>query len=198
MHELFLQAAFTKWDLTEEEFQIILRACNPGTYMEYQKKLVYDSMHIMQSNSLKHVSFCWVRLANVYGVGDHSKKILSNIIDGAYKNKRIVFKNINAFVDFFYIDDAATGILLAMFSDCEGVVNLGSGYGYYLSNIQDFIQSYLQKTTDDTKIKIRTHLDSTFGSVLDISRASVELNYKSSISMEVGLSKCVEFLRHKL
>jgi nucleoside-diphosphate-sugar epimerase len=157
------------------------------------KKIVWDSVNIL---GIKN--FCWIRLANVYGVGDHLGKVLFKMITSELKNDKLVLSHPEMIVDFVHINDATTGILSALFSECSGVINIGGGYGYRLKAIQDFVSSYIQKVVDKKEgAKIKSLRPSRGGLLLDLSKASELLDYKTFVEIEQGISECIEFLKNE-
>jgi nucleoside-diphosphate-sugar epimerase len=170
---------------------------HPKTIYGLSKKFVWDSWSILQTDDSNITSLCWVRLSNIYGLGDHTHKALPSMIDCALNKKNYTLNNPNAVVDFLHITDAATGIIHALLSDYNGVINIGSGCGYLLSDVRKFIELHCEN--DGIKIsKIQSFLNSEFGSVLDISTASSMLGYSPSIAIENGVTECIEFLRNKV
>ncbi len=162
----------------------------PDNLYGISKKLVYDTMHVMLAEKLQDISFCWVRLSNVYGSGDHSHKLLFNMTSNALKGKSFKLNNENGFVDFIHIDDAAKGICLALLSDYNGIVNSGGGQGCFLQDIKRFLEWHLDekaKLKDDCEINSMKH--SKYGAVLDISVANRFLNYVPDVSIEQGISQ---------
>lgn len=160
------------------------------------KKFVWDCFNVLRSSDFKNISFCWVRLANIYGSGDHSHKALYNIILNALNKKEFSLNNPNVFLDLVHIEDAAKGVVLALFSDYSGVINVGGGNGYFLKEIQDFIELYINTKIDGkNSIKIRKYSDSEFGPVLDIKKAREVLDYSPVTVIENKMIEYVDFVK---
>jgi nucleoside-diphosphate-sugar epimerase len=168
----------------------------PENLYGLSKKFVWDCFNVLRSSNFKNISFCWVRLANIYGVGDHSHKALYNIILNALSQKEFSLNNPNAFLDLVHIEDAAKGVALALLSDYNGVINIGGGYGYFLKEIQDFIELYINNKMDGKNlIKIKKYSNSEFGSVLDIEKSCEILDYSPVTVIESEIIEYINFVK---
>jgi nucleoside-diphosphate-sugar epimerase len=160
----------------------------PKSLYGISKKFVWDSL---KSLDIKHL--CWLRLANVYGYEDHTQKILPQIIINTINKETVQFYDPNGFVDFIHVSDIANGIILAINSNYNGVINLGYGSGYYLQDIQNFIHCLLfnQKNLINHGT-IKSYQQSNSGPVLDITSSKDILGYSPKISIELGLKEILE------
>ena len=104
----------------------------PQTLYGQAKRFVWASLQKLCPDKL-----CWFRLSNIYGPYDHPGKVLSLMVDAHINKKDFILKNPHTIVDFVHIKDATQGILQALRQRYSGVINIGSGTGYYLSDIQD-------------------------------------------------------------
>lgn len=170
---------------------------NPKTLYGLSKKFVWDCVNALKLDDFNTPSFCWIRLSNIYGLGDHTHKALPNIIEHTLNKKNFLLNNPNAFVDFIHIEDAVTGIVYALLSDYNGTLNIGGGCGYFLRDIKKFIEQYCE-AGEKNILKIESFINSTFGPVLDITTTCDVLEYRPSIHIEDGIIEYIEFLRNKV
>ncbi len=165
----------------------------PTTLYGICKKHVYDCMQALLNHTLKHISFGWVRLSNVYGPDDHAHKLLPTLIANAIKNKTVALNNPDAVVDFVHVEDAAKGVCSALFSNHTGIINVGGGKGYNLRDIQSFIESFFKKKMEEKDtVKIGAQQVSGFGAILDITDSFQVLKYAPTISIEDGITECIK------
>lgn len=159
----------------------------PKTLYGIGKKLVYDCIQVLLTD-YKGVSFCWARLSNIYGIGDHFHKILPKIIRSILQNQEITLNCPTSHVDFIHIDDAAHEICLALFSDYIGIMNIGSGSCYSLQNIIEYVKNRSNI--------INAYPDSKYGAVLNIEDSNKRLNYTPLTSIEEGINQLLEFYKN--
>lgn len=161
----------------------------PKNLYGISKKYVYDSLTVL----LKGASFCWVRLSNIYGIGDHSHKLLPTLIFSAIEKKDVFLNNPKTVIDFVHVKDAAHGIFLSLFSDYTGILNIGGGKGGNLEDIKKFINSKIQNEKA-AEISISTFDTTDFGPILDITNSAKIIGYSPSIKVEAGIKEWVEYI----
>lgn len=162
----------------------------PKNLYGISKKYVYDSLTVL----LKGVSFCWVRLSNIYGIGDHSHKLLPTLIFSAIEKREDVFlDNSKSIIDFVHVKDAAHGIRLALLSSYNGIINIGSGNGYILEDVKKFI-NLKTKNERTVEINIPAFEATDSGPILDITDSATTIGYCPSIKIEDGINEWVEYV----
>lgn len=154
----------------------------PKTLYGCAKRFVWDSLQKFCPDKL-----CWVRFSNIYGPGDHPNKVINMMLNAVINNEKFTLKNSNAFVDYVHIEDAAQGACRAIKTNYSGVINIGSGTGYYLNDMQKFLLnsgSVLRKSSSFTH-----------GPVLNIELAEKLFDYKPQISLKQGLNEILHMLK---
>lgn len=147
----------------------------PDTLYGLAKRFVWDSLQKICADRL-----CWIRFANMYGPGDHPYKVLSQMINARLNNKEFILRNPSTYIDYVHVEDAAFGVCRVLQENYAGVVNIGSGRGYYLKDIQDFLAT--------GSLCLNENLPSNDGPILDISFTQQLLKYNPKISICTGLA----------
>lgn len=163
---------------------------SPDNLYGISKKYVYDCLNVF----LRDVSFCWARLSNVYGIGDHSHKLFSTLIHNSIIKKDLKLNSPHATIDFVHVKDAAYGLFLALFSNYTGIINIGGGKGYTLESIKKIVNSKI-KNKGLSKISIPSLDVSDSGAILDITASTKLLGYLPSIKLENVLNELIDSIK---
>lgn len=148
---------------------------------------------ICQENS---VGFCWVYIANVYGIEDHTDNIINTIIKAYLKGESPILTDGEQLADFIYISDVARGL--------RAVGENGiSGHNYYLgsNNIMP-LKEYVEKIRDMVNPVLDTGLGrKKFRGItinfdeIDVDKIYRETGFKAFISFDEGIYKLKEWLQ---
>ncbi|OGC07791.1 GDP-fucose synthetase [candidate division WOR-1 bacterium RIFOXYD2_FULL_36_8] len=139
---------------------------------------------------------------NLYGPRDNFNLKTSHVIPAlvrkcveaakAKKEEVVVWGTGEASREFFYVEDAAEGILLAAEKyDKPDPVNLGAGFEI---KIKDLVELIVKLTGFKGKIVWdKTKPDGQPRRMLDVSRAEKEFGFKAKTSFEEGLKKTIKW-----
>ena len=158
---------------------------NPKNLYGLSKKNLWDFLSIIKARNV-----AWIRLSNVYGKGDHKNKVLSKIVNSVKSKKPFILNNENSFIDFINVKDVCEALISVLDSTVEGVINLGSGKGYFIKDIIFFIENYIYTGIYSN---IKFYEFSSFGPILDLSKINIVLNFYPKISIESDL---VDFIKN--
>ena len=159
----------------------------------YEKQYGFNSINLLQ--------------VNLYGPGDNFDPDSSNVIPSfirkcleAVKNNEeeiVVWGTGNATREFFYVEDAAEGILLAAEKyDKTGPINLGAGFEISIRDLLGLIADFSgfkgRITWDKTKP------DGQPRRCLDTSKAEKEFGFRARTKLEDGLRKTIDWYEKQM
>lgn len=134
------------------------------------------------------------RFSNVYGMYDDSNRVIPLFIRQAHAGERMTVFGRDKCLDFTYIDDAVTGVMLALrnFEKAEGrTFNIASGRGTTLVELAETVKKLLKSTSEiavaPPRIGEVTHY------VADITRARESLGYAPKVPFDEGVRRSVEW-----
>lgn len=145
-----------------------------------------------------------VLIANLYGPRDHFEPNRSHLIPSIIRKVEEAQKNNQNSIEawgtgeptreFFYVDDAAEGIVLAMEKyDSPAPINLGSGQEMHISEV---IQKIVKQMGFTGEIKWNPgEPDGQPRRTFDTSRAKNEFGFNAKTPFEEGLRKTIEWYR---
>lgn len=139
---------YVNFELQKYFFQIshspnVIKFINFGSYNEYgdiEGMLTEDlinlkpiSEYAVVKNMLRHYiedSYHWknflhIRIANVYGPNQPTNSLYGTLLN--FSNNPLYFGAGNALRDMLHIDDFCNAIYLILYSNLNGILNLGSG-----------------------------------------------------------------------
>lgn len=145
-----------------------------------------------------------ILIANLYGPRDHFEPNRSHLIPAIIRKVEEAQKNGQSSIEawgtgeptreFFYVDDAAEGIVSAMERyDSPAPINLGSGQEMHISEV---VQKIVEQM--DFKGEIKWNPGEPDGQprrTFDISRAKNEFGFVAKTPFEEGLRKTIEWYR---
>lgn len=141
------------------------------------------------------VEYTIIRPSAVYGPTDPNQRVSQKFIENAFLGKPLVLHNGGADkVDFTYVEDTATGFVLAAFSPQarNETFNITRGEG---RSIKEFAQILSQLVPNVTMIEQPPDEIRPSRGALDISKARALLGYQPKYSLEDGLKLYVNFVR---
>jgi nucleoside-diphosphate-sugar epimerase len=167
--------------------------CNPkGTYaiLKYAGEMLVKDF--CTANNIEYVI---VRPSAVYGPRDVEDRVLSKFLMNALRGDDIVVKGANEVLDFSYVEDVATGIVLtATHENAPGnIFNMTRDVGV---SLLDAAKLVVEVTGSKSKI-VMTDKDASFPSrgTLSINNASSKLGYTPTLSLNNGLVKYYEWIQ---
>lgn len=144
------------------------------------------------------------RFSNVYGRYDtdieRMERVIPLFIKKMQGNEPITVYGKDKTLDFTYIDDCVSGIILGLEKLHKGAIknqtiNLAYGEGHTLIKLTDFIAKELGKkpmvTVEQSRIGEVTHY------VADISKARSLLGYEPKVSLGEGIHRAISWARER-
>jgi UDP-glucose 4-epimerase len=135
-----------------------------------------------------------LRFANVYGRYDTLNRVIPLFIAHCHSGKGINIFGKDKIMDFTYLDDTVSGIMLALtkFDDVRNdVFNIASGVGTSLTDLAFLIQEGMK-----TNVEIKTEENRT-GEVMryvgNIEKSGRILGYAPQVTFDEGLLKAIEW-----
>ncbi len=142
---------------------------------------------------LPHIIF---RFSNVYGMYDDSIRVVPLFIRLASKNKPLQIFGAEKCLDFTYIDDCVTGIVLATekFDDVKNdTYNLAYGQGTTILHLAERIKELTGSSSEMEIGKPRT--GEVVKYIADITKAREKLGYNPQTSLDDGIKMAVEWYK---
>ena len=166
-------------------------------------------MQIVQSLAYKKqydFNSITVFVTNLYGPNDNFQDFTSHVVPAIIKkiwNAKINSKNMielwgdgTPTRDFLYVDDAASGLILAAEKyDSVESVNLGTGIETSIQDVAKLIMEIM-----DINLEIKWNKNMPNGQqrrCVDISKAKNELGFVPKIDLKTGLSKTIDWFTKK-
>jgi len=159
--------------------------CNPVTI--YGKTKLEAERLCKKYSDLYGIKCVILRFANIYGTGQKTGFLISDILEGLKYNKNINLNNPNIRRDFVYIDDALDSILKAINFEKEdfSIFNISYGKSISIGEIVDTIAKVSGRKLDVTYRS--SNKDTLLDLYYDISRTKKILKWKPNFSFEQGI-----------
>ncbi len=163
---------------------------NPSCAYGISKLAIEKYLHLYEI--LEGLEYCILRLSNPFGEHQNPISLQGAVSVFLYQalcgNKIDVWGDGSVTRDYFYVSDAITAMIAAMnYDGNERIFNIGSGTGLSLNEIIKSIENLLGKSLDIKYLKSRSY-DLPIN-ILDISKASRELNWKPTVQFPDGLAR---------
>lgn len=140
------------------------------------------------------IDYVILRFSNVYGMYDRSDRLVPLIIENLRGNKDVFVFGKDKILDFTYVDDCVTGIILACkkFDKTKNnIFNVASGKGINLFEFIKIIKNQLKSKSRLIMKKNRTGEVVKF--TADISKAKKELGYKPKFKIKEGINLAINW-----
>jgi UDP-glucose 4-epimerase len=142
-----------------------------------------------------------LRVSNPYGARQRPESgqgAISTFIHRALKNKELeIWGDGNVVRDYLFIDDVATAFERAVrYEGPERIFNIGSGQGKSLNEIISILEILLGQPLKKNYINSRPY--DVPVNILNTSRASRELGWSPSVSLNDGLKRTILALTNSL
>ena len=93
----------------------------------------------------------------------------------------------------YYISDVIQAISVLMYTGMEKVFNIGSGHGLSLNNLISLIEEEIGHSVHVSYQESRKF--DVPANVLSITKAAMHLNWYPTVSIKIGLSRFVQYLK---
>jgi len=144
------------------------------------------------------IDFVILRFSNVYGMYDDTDRLIPLFITLAKEHKELLVFGKDKLLDFTYIDDAVSGIMLALekFSDAKNdTYNIATGEGTAITRVAEHMKALLKS---ESQIVVKANRPGeVIRFIADISKAKEKLGYRPQISVEDGLRQTVQWYEEK-
>ena len=139
-----------------------------------------------------------VRLANTFGPGDNFDpdnamfipSLMAKIDRG--DDPVVVWGDGSPVRDFIYSEDAARGILHALYYGTDGFVNISSGNGFSVRHVVETLRDIVPFNYVFDATLSRGHERR----VMSITKAKEQIHWQPEVSLEDGLRRTWEWFRH--
>lgn len=133
---------------TEQEYQrqeIPLREdalCQPQSLYA---KCKYSLGDMLVRYSQEHGNgFVWNRLFFIYGIGEKPKRLMPSMIKGVIRGEEVTCSYHDYVRDYLSVEDVASGIIVSLFSDYTGAVNICGGRNTTIGEIGSIIEGFAE------------------------------------------------------
>ena len=140
--------------------------------------------------------FCWGRIFYPYGVGEHSARLCSSLIQKLLRGETLALKTPDSRKDYIYIEDLATAILLTVEEKFVGTINWGTGVGISVREIADTLATMLGRP-ELVEIQNPPAADPFPFVVADAARLT-HLGWQPQVDLKTGLAALIKNIRDKL
>ncbi|MDD5751763.1 MAG: NAD-dependent epimerase/dehydratase family protein [Candidatus Peribacteraceae bacterium] len=139
-----------------------------------------------------------VRFSNVYGMYDDSDRVVPLFIRQTKKNDPLTVFGKDKSLDFTYIDDAVSGVILLLeqFDKAKNdTYNLAFGEAHTIVELAELVKKLTNSTSTITLKPSRTGEVTRY--TADISKAKKKLGYDPKVNFAEGVKKSVEWYSAK-
>lgn len=173
-------------------------ATNPISSYGVQKVTIEKLLYLYRY--MYGLDYRIIRLANPYGPYQRPNGVLGSVTTFTYKalkgDEITVYGDGSVVRDFIYIDDAIRAIMkIAKGENKHRTFNLGCGYGTSIKQVLETIEKALGKSMNVSYIEGRK-VDVPVN-YLDISRYEKYYGALNPISLEEGVKKTADFMKHE-
>jgi UDP-glucose 4-epimerase len=140
----------------------------------------------------------WMRVFSLYGEGDEPHWLIPYIIKEMSLGNSPKLTLCEQMWDYLYVDDAARAILSVIYSNVDGIFNLGSGTAYPLKYIVENIRELVNHKVEPQYGAVEYRHDQVMHLQADMTKLSQMTNWNPQVSIEKGLSKTVDWLTKSL
>ena len=137
-----------------------------------------------------------VRPSAVYGPFDNSDRVIGKFFEAAMAGEDLHVKGIDERLDFTYVDDIASGIVLATSQGNDsGIYNMTYGYSQRIKDAADYVVN-ITGSRSRVLVEPKDENMPSRGS-LNISKAKDMLGYQPLTPLHKGLESYYEFLKRR-
>jgi len=160
------------------------------------KLAIEKYLHLFEH--LYGLSYCVLRIANPYGEGQSPARPQGAISVFAYKALRgetiTVWGDGSVVRDYIYVGDVMTAFLKALTYEGEQrVFSVGSGIGHSINDILATIELIREHAVKKNYVDARTF--DVPVNILDISRAQQHLEWQPNVTLSLGLTRTMAWLK---
>jgi nucleoside-diphosphate-sugar epimerase len=134
-----------------------------------------------------------LRLSQVYGPHDNSRKAIPNFIRTALGDEPLVIRGDGSDGrDYLFVEDAVSAIVLALARRVPGTFNIGGGC---VCTVREVAEAILRITDSSHAPIYIPHARPRTNIVMDISEARRQMGFRPQVKLKEGLFRTVEWFR---
>lgn len=138
-----------------------------------------------------------LRISQIYGPGEPVIKAIPSFMHSIIKNDRVTIYGKGSDVrDYVYVDDVVNTFINIIKKKPQGIFNIAAGKGHSLKEVAELIIKMSHIKT--TKMLYRPRTKPLLKMILDISKATKELNFNPKIRLVDGLYAQYDFMLEEL
>ena len=132
-----------------------------------------------------------MRLFYPYGPGEESRKLITTVIRVLKNDNHFLCKTPFNKVDYIHVKDIAEIVLRLIRDDkIHGIVNVGSGKGYYIKDIIKMIAKQLNKEEH-----IQIEASEKYHTIVSEKDLLEKLSYTMKYSLEEGIAEMINCIK---
>jgi UDP-glucose 4-epimerase len=137
-----------------------------------------------------------LRIFNVYGKGQNDNFLIPTILRQAESGNAILLGDVKSGRDYVYIDDVCLAFEQAIktnFTEGNHIFNISTGLSTTTKTIVDIIGKKINKNLQVVVEKSKLRLDEHSDEYGNNKKASLDLDWKVSYSIDQGIEKLIKF-----
>jgi nucleoside-diphosphate-sugar epimerase len=140
-------------------------------------------------------AFAWARLFYLYGAGEPAKRLVPSVARALISGRAAECSNGEAVRDLLEVRDAAAALAAVTCSDLEGPVNIASGVAVRIGEVAERL-GRIAGRPDLVRLGIRPDRPQDPPRIVaDVSKLSMETDFRKSIGLEDGLAAAIAHWR---
>ena len=161
---------------------------NQTFYGACKNALCNIARHLCSQNGLR---FQWVRIFNLYGPGEKSRRLMPSVIRSCLRGEDVLVSTGEQFLDYLYVSDSANAIADVFENELTDAVNISSGYPM---QVRAIIETIARLTSYQGKIRYGA-LAPAFAERFLIGDNSklLSIGWKPHYSLEEGLKLSIKY-----
>lgn len=139
------------------------------------------------------IDLAWARLFFLYGVDEHSERLVPALIQSALRSDATELRHPNRVLDLMNTADAAAALVAVLLSDLTGPVNVATGHGIRLSELSRLIRRLVDGEETPTTTPKPGGDSAALRLVADVTRLSTGAQFDPKYDLEASLTPIVEW-----
>jgi len=144
------------------------------------------------------VSFAWVRLFYQFGPHEDERRLVPYVIRALLQGEDALVSRGDQVRDFLHVSDVASAVAAILKSDCQGVVNVGSGRPV---RVRDVVESIARQLGAESRVRLGARPDSPSDPPFicaNADRLRTEIGWSPRYDLDTGIGDAVEWWREQL
>jgi dTDP-6-deoxy-L-talose 4-dehydrogenase (NAD+) len=163
---------------------------HPGAFGLTKLELLRELDELCSSHS---VDYRWARIFYAYGPAQRLTSLIPSVVNDLALSVPFQVRSPNEVVDFVYVSDVARALVAMALDEGEnGVLNVGSGVPYRVSDVSAALEAFW---AGDSERKITTSEDKRCGIWADMTKTRQYVNCSTFVPLERGLHEFIRLRR---